>query len=101
MQKQPHTPDGDPKGRPVEKTRRRQKAREREEYVYRYAKQLLSPDQVRAKPRDTLESWIGATLFVPNLSVLAQNSGFTFRASPNYTVVGQTTGENVNFREYP
>lgn len=74
-----------PKGRPVERTRR-QKAREREEYANRNAiegrignaKQVLSLNQIRAKLRDTSESWIGATLFVLNLSVLAQNSGFTF-----------------------
>lgn len=74
-----------PKGRPVERTRR-QKAREREEYANRNAvegrignaKQVLSLNQIKAKLRDTSESWIGATLFVLNLSVLAQNSGFTF-----------------------
>lgn len=74
-----------PKGRPVERTRR-QKAREREEYANRNAvegrignaKQVLSLNQIKAKLRDTSESWIGAALFVLNLSVLAQNSGFTF-----------------------
>ncbi len=73
------------KGRPVEKTRR-QKAGEREEYADRNAiegrignaEQVLSLNQIRAKLRETSESWIGATLFVLNLSVLAQKSGFTF-----------------------
>ncbi|WP_168421764.1 transposase [Candidatus Ulvibacter alkanivorans] len=74
-----------PKGRPVEKTRRK-KAREREEYADRNAiegrignaKQVLSLNQIRAKLRETSESWIGATLFVLNLSVLAQKSALLF-----------------------
>lgn len=74
-----------PKGRPMQRTKR-QKAREREEYANRNAiegrignaKQVMSLNQIRAKLRETSESWIGATLFVLNLSVLAQKSGFTF-----------------------
>jgi hypothetical protein len=74
-----------PKGRPVTKTAA-QKRKLRKEYAERNhiegkignAKQVLSLNQIKAKLKSTSEAWVGAILFVMNLSVLAKNHGFTF-----------------------
>jgi hypothetical protein len=73
------------KGRPKEKTAA-QKRKERKEYAERNqiegkignAKQALSLNQIKAKLRETSESWIGITLFVLNLGNFAKIAGFTF-----------------------
>ena len=63
-----------------------QKRKTRKEYTERNhiegrignAKQALSLNQIKAKLRDTSETWIAATLFVLNLSAFAAKSGLTF-----------------------
>lgn len=63
-----------------------QKRKKRKEYTERNhiegrignAKQALSLNQIKAKLRDTSETWIAATLFVLNLSAFAAKSGLTF-----------------------
>lgn len=74
-----------PKGRPVGKTAR-QKAKERKEYGERNqvegrignAKQAFSLNQIKAKLKDTSQTWIAATFFVMNLSKFADNLNATF-----------------------
>lgn len=74
-----------PKGKPVEKTAR-QKRKERKEYAERNhiegrignAKQALSLNQIKAKLKDTSQTWIAATIFVLNLSKFALNLNATF-----------------------
>ena len=74
-----------PKGRPVKKTAR-QKQKERKEYAERNhiegrignAKQAFSLNQIKAKLKDTSQTWIAATLFVMNLSKFADNLNATF-----------------------
>jgi len=74
-----------PKGRPVEKTAR-QKAKERKEYGERNqvegrignAKQAYSLNQIKAKLKNTSQTWIAATIFVMNLSKFADNLNATF-----------------------
>ncbi len=74
-----------PKGRPVEKTARR-KRKEKKEYAERNqiegrignAKQTFSLNQIKAKLKDTSQTWIAATLFVLNLSRFAANLNATF-----------------------
>lgn len=74
-----------PKGRPPKKTAR-QKRRERKEYAERNhiegrignGKQAFSLNQVKAKLRETSETWIALTIFVMNLSVFATNLNATF-----------------------
>ena len=74
-----------PKGRAVEKTAR-QKAKERKEYGERNqiegrignAKQAYSLNQIKAKLKNTSQTWIAATLFVMNLSKFASNLNATF-----------------------
>ena len=63
-----------------------QKRKERIEYAERNhiegrignAKQALSLNQIKAKLRDTSETWIAATLFVLNLTAFAASAGVTF-----------------------
>ena len=74
-----------PKGRAVEKTAR-QKAKERKEYGERNqiegrignAKQAYSLNQIKAKLKNTSQTWIAATIFVMNLSKFAINLNATF-----------------------
>jgi len=74
-----------PKG-PKPKLSAYQKRKKRDEYAERNhiegrignAKQALSLNQIKAKLRDTSETWIAATLFVLNLSAFAARSGVTF-----------------------
>lgn len=74
-----------PKGRPPKKTAR-QKRRERKEYAERNhiegrignAKQVFALNQIKAKLRNTSETWIALTIFVMNLSVFATNLNATF-----------------------
>lgn len=74
-----------PKGRPVEKTAE-QKRKERKEYAERNqiegrignAKQAYSLNQIKAKLKNTSQTWIAATLFALNLSKFAQNLSATF-----------------------
>lgn len=74
-----------PKGRPPKKTAR-QKRQERNEYAERNhiegrignGKQAFSLNQIKAKLKDTSQTWIAITLFVMNLSRLSANSGGTF-----------------------
>jgi len=42
------------------------------------AKQAYNLNQIKAKLKRTSESWIGATLFVMNLSQFALDNGATF-----------------------
>lgn len=74
-----------PKGRPVKKTAR-QKRKEKKEYAERNhiegrignAKQVLSLNQIKAKLKDTSQTWIAAIIFVLNLSKFANNLNATF-----------------------
>src|SRR5699024_9936864 len=74
-----------PKGRPPKRTAR-QKRRERKEYAERNhiegrignGKQAYSLNQIKAKLRETSETWIALTIFVMNLSVFATNLNGTF-----------------------
>jgi len=74
-----------PKG-PKPKLSAYQKRKKRDEYAERNhiegrignAKQALSLNQIKAKLKDTSETWIAATLFVLNLSAFASRSGVTF-----------------------
>lgn len=74
-----------PKGKKIEKTAA-QKRKERKEYAERNAiegrignsKQVLNLNQIRAKLRQTSQAWIGATIFVLNLSKFALNLNATF-----------------------
>jgi hypothetical protein len=74
-----------PKG-PKTKQTAYQKRKQRKEYTERNhiegrignAKQALSLNQIKAKLRNTSETWIAATLFVLNLSAFAAKSGLTF-----------------------
>ena len=74
-----------PKGREKTKTAY-QKRKERIEYAERNhiegrignAKQALSLNQIKAKLRDTSETWIAATLFVLNLATFGAYAGVTF-----------------------
>jgi len=74
-----------PKGRPVEKTAR-QKRKEKKEYAERNhiegrignAKQALSLNQIKAKLKETSQTWIAVTIFVLNLSRFAANLNATF-----------------------
>lgn len=74
-----------PKGPKVEKTAR-EKRKEKKEYAERNhiegrignAKQALSLNQIKAKLKDTSQTWIAAIIFVLNLSKFAQNLGTTF-----------------------
>jgi len=74
-----------PKGKKPEKTAA-QKRKERKEYAERNAiegrignaKQVLSLNQIRAKLRDTSQTWVGATIFVMNLSKFAANLNASF-----------------------
>jgi len=74
-----------PLGRPQEKSAA-QKRKERKEYAERNhiegrignAKQAYSLNQIKARLKETSFAWIGATIFVLNLSRMAQNAGVTF-----------------------
>jgi len=63
-----------------------EKRKQRDEYAERNhiegrignAKQALSMNQIKAKLKDTSETWIAATLFVLNISAFAARSGVTF-----------------------
>lgn len=74
-----------PKGKPVAKTAR-QKQKEKKEYGERNqiegrignAKQAYSLNQIKAKLKDTSQTWIAATMFVINLSKFAGNLNATF-----------------------
>lgn len=74
-----------PKGRPVEKTAH-QKRKEKKEFARRNhvegkignAKQVYNLNQIKAKLKDTSESWIGATLFVMNIANFANILNLTF-----------------------
>lgn len=63
-----------------------QKRKERAEYAERNhiegrignAKQALSLNQIKAKLKNTSETWIAATLFVLNVSAFAAKAGVTF-----------------------
>ncbi len=74
-----------PKGKPAKKTAY-QKRKERKEYGRRNhiegkignAKQAYNLNQIKAKLKQTSESWIGATIFVMNLAQFALDSGVTF-----------------------
>ena len=74
-----------PKGRPVKKTAR-QKRKEKAEYAERNhiegrignGKQAYSLNQIKAKLKDTSQTWIAITIFVMNLSRFSANSGVTF-----------------------
>jgi len=73
------------KGKPVEKTYR-EKKKEKQEFNERnhiegkfgQAKQGYMLNEVRAKLKDTSESWIGVIVFVLNIIKLAQINGLTF-----------------------
>ena len=73
------------KGKPKEKSKA-QKRKEKKEYSERNqiegkignAKQVLSLNQIKAKLRETSESWIGITIFVLNLGNFARKAGLTF-----------------------
>lgn len=73
------------KGKPKAKTAA-QKRKEKKEYAERNqvegkignAKQALSLNQIKAKLRDTSETWIGITIFVLNLGNFAREAGLTF-----------------------
>lgn len=73
------------KGRPVKKTAA-QKRKERKEYAERNhiegrignAKQALSLNQIKAKLKQTSQTWIAATIFVLNLSRFAAFYNATF-----------------------
>jgi DNA-directed RNA polymerase subunit E'/Rpb7 len=74
-----------PKGKPVEKTYR-EKKKEKQEFNERnhiegkfgQAKQGYMLNEVRAKLKDTSESWIGVVVFVLNIIKLTQINGLTF-----------------------
>lgn len=74
-----------PKGKPKKKTAY-QKRKERKEYGRRNriegrignAKQAYNLNQIKAKLKTTSETWIGATIFVMNLSNFAIINGATF-----------------------
>jgi hypothetical protein len=74
-----------PKGRSPKKTAR-QKRRERKEYAERNhiegrignGKQVFSLNRIKAKLRQTSETWIALTIFVMNLSIFATNLHATF-----------------------
>jgi len=74
-----------PKGKKVEKTAY-QKRKEKKEYARRNhiegkignAKQAYNLNQIKAKLKKTSESWIGATIFVMNLSTFALHMNATF-----------------------
>jgi len=74
-----------PKGKPIEKTYR-EKKKEKQEFNERnhiegkfgQAKQGYMLNEVRAKLKDTSESWIGVIIFVLNIIKLAQINSLTF-----------------------
>ena len=74
-----------PKGKPIEKTYR-EKKKEKQEFNERnqiegkfgQAKQGYRLNEVKAKLKDTSESWIGVIVFVLNVIKLAQINGLTF-----------------------
>ena len=74
-----------PKGKPVEKTVH-QKRKEKKEFARRNhiegkignAKQAYNLNQIKAKLKNTSESWIGATLFVMNIANFASILNLTF-----------------------
>ena len=74
-----------PKGKPIEKTYR-EKKKEKQEFNERnhiegkfgQAKQGYRLNEVKAKLKDTSESWIGVIIFVLNVIKLAQINGLTF-----------------------
>ncbi len=74
-----------PKGRPIEKTAH-QKRKEKKEFARRNhiegkignAKQAYNLNQIKAKLKNTSESWIGATLFVMNIANFANILNLTF-----------------------
>ena len=74
-----------PKGKPPQKTAR-QKRQEKKEYAERNqiegrignGKQAHTLNEIKAKLKATSQSWIGATLFVLNLSKFAANLNATF-----------------------
>lgn len=74
-----------PKGKPTEKTAY-QKRKEKKEYGERNqiegrignGKQAHTLNEIKAKLKDTSQTWIGATLFVLNLSKFAANLNATF-----------------------
>lgn len=73
------------KGKPIEKTYR-EKKKEKQEFNERnhiegkfgQAKQGYRLNEVKAKLKDTSESWIGVIIFVLNVIKLAQINGLTF-----------------------
>ncbi|MCD4768829.1 MAG: transposase [Bacteroidales bacterium] len=48
------------------------------------AKQGYMLNEVKAKLKDTMESWIGIIVFVLNVIKLAQINGLTFCGNPTY-----------------
>lgn len=74
-----------PKGRPIEKTAH-QKRKEKKEFARRNhvegkignAKQVYNLNQIKAKLKNTSESWIGATLFVMNIANFTNILNLTF-----------------------
>lgn len=74
-----------PKGKPVKKTYR-EKKKEKQEFNERnhvegkfgQAKQGYMLNEVKAKLKDTSESWIGVVVFVLNIIKFAQTNGITF-----------------------
>ena len=74
-----------PKGKKVQKTAY-QKRKEKKEYARRNhiegkignAKQAYNLNQIKAKLKETSESWIGATIFVMNLTTFAFYMNATF-----------------------
>lgn len=74
-----------PKGKPIEKTYR-EKKKEKQEFNERnhiegkfgQAKQGYRLNEVKAKLKNTSESWIGVIIFVLNVIKLAQINGLTF-----------------------
>jgi len=52
------------------------------------AKQAYSLNQIKAKLKNTSQTWIAATIFVMNLSKFADNLNATFWGSPNYLNIG-------------
>jgi len=74
-----------PKGKPIEKTYR-EKKKEKQEFNERnhiegkfgQAKQGYRLNEVKAKLKETSESWIGVIIFVLNVIKLAQINGLTF-----------------------
>lgn len=75
------TPKGPkPELTPYQKRKRRKEYSERNQIEGRIgnSKQALTLNQIKAKLKNTSETWIAATLFVLNLSAFAAKAGVTF-----------------------